>query len=59
MVNLFYCRAAIKDVYLLEFHPSLAIASQIPAALSHAYLVGIVLCRYFLISVKLCVLFVI
>ena len=34
------CRAAIKDVYLLEFHPSLAIASQISPALSHAYWVG-------------------
>ena len=30
-------RTAGCDVYLLEFHPSLAIASQLPVALNHAY----------------------
>jgi len=44
--SLSYSRAAIKDVFLLEFHPSLAIASQIPAALSHAYWVGFANCHY-------------
>ncbi|XP_012939634.1 uncharacterized protein LOC101845475 [Aplysia californica] len=30
-------RPALKNVYMLEFHPSLAIASRIPTALKHAY----------------------
>ncbi|GFS24937.1 coiled-coil domain-containing protein 162-like, partial [Elysia marginata] len=30
-------RPALKNVYMLEFHPTLAIASRIPAALQHAY----------------------
>ena len=30
-------RAALNNVYMMEFHPSLAIASRIPDALKHAY----------------------
>ncbi|KAK2144748.1 hypothetical protein LSH36_734g02004 [Paralvinella palmiformis] len=30
-------RSALKNVYLLEFHPSLAVASKLPQALRHAY----------------------
>ena len=33
-------RSAICDTYMLEFHSSLAIATQLPAALKHAYWVG-------------------
>ncbi|KAH9494550.1 hypothetical protein Btru_042420 [Bulinus truncatus] len=30
-------RPALKSVYMLEFHPTLSIASRIPSALKHAY----------------------
>ncbi|KAK3774803.1 hypothetical protein RRG08_034892 [Elysia crispata] len=30
-------RPALKNVYMLEFHPTLTIASRIPSALQHAY----------------------
>ncbi|XP_041348511.1 uncharacterized protein LOC121368057 isoform X2 [Gigantopelta aegis] len=30
-------RSALKNIYMLEFHPSLAIASRIPDAFKHAY----------------------
>ena len=30
-------RAALKNVYMLEYHPSLSLAAKLPEALSHAY----------------------
>ncbi|XP_059153793.1 uncharacterized protein LOC131939486 [Physella acuta] len=30
-------RPALKNIYMLEFHPTLALASRIPAALKHAF----------------------
>ncbi|XP_067931806.1 uncharacterized protein [Watersipora subatra] len=36
-ISLNMSMSALKNVYMLEFHPSLSLAARIPAALSHAY----------------------
>ena len=40
MIDAGVCSSGQKSVYFLEFHPSLAIVSRLPAALKHAYLVS-------------------
>lgn len=36
-VSLNFSRAVLKNVFILEFHPSLAVAAKLPAALNHAF----------------------
>lgn len=36
-LSLSYCSSALRNVFLLEFHPSLGLASRIPQALNQAY----------------------
>jgi len=31
----FYCRPALRNIFMLEFHPSLSLASRIPEALKY------------------------
>ena len=40
VILLIYYRSALRNVYMLEFHPSLATASRLPEALNHALTVS-------------------
>ena len=40
-------RPALQHVYLLEFHPSLALAARIPQALRHGFMVSILFLYFF------------
>ena len=40
--------SALNNVYMLEFHPTLAIAGRIPEALKHAYWVSAARCKAYM-----------